>query len=238
MAQVWEYVFGYIKISVVKCAVELEIPDILEKNGGPVSLSHLSAAVDCPPHAIHRVMRFLTYHGIFEKTDGDTDDMSSNIYYSQTSISRLLTRDQLGPMVLLQGSSVAPSPCMTVEILRAGKRAWVDDYYKVFSSKTFIDAMACHSRLTLSAIIKHYPEGFKGIRLVVDVGGSNGMTLAMLVNAFPWLRGICFDLPKVVAKASPLPGIDFVGGSMFECVPKADVVTLVVCTLITHKPYK
>lgn len=243
MAQVWDYVFGYIKISAVRSAVELKIPDLVENHVGPISLSHLSSAVDCPPHAIYRVMRFLTYHGIFNKStpprgkhgdDDDDDDVMSSTYYSPTPLSRLLTRDHLGPMMLLQGCITGPAPCITAELLRAGKCAFDDRYDEdpVVATGTFVDAMACHSRMTMSAFIDNYSDGFKGVGVVVDVGGSSGTTLATLVKAFPWVRGICLDLPKVVAKAAPIDGIEFVGGSMFDRVPKGDVVTLVVCALI------
>lgn len=240
-AEVWKHAFGYVKTSVVKCAIELEIPDILEKHGSPVSLSELSSAVDLPPDALYRIMRFLTYHGIFKKIEPGpqskpSDDVSS-VFYVQTPISHLLTRDNIGPFVLLQGTPQGPSGGITAEALKTSKRPGIisddaDELYDdpVFGMKVFRDAMACHARLTTSAIIDNYEEGFKGIRSLVDVGGSYGMAIGMFVKAFPWVRGICFDLPEVVVEATPLDGIEFVGGSMFESVPKADAVVLMVRT--------
>lgn len=232
MAEAWNHGFGFIKTSVVKTAVELEIPDILQNHGAPISLPDLSSAVGCPADRLHRVMRFLAHHGIFKKTLNP----GGPVCYAQTPISRSLTRDKLGPFVLLQGAVRGPNACITAETLRTAKRPGVelagsdDGLYEdpVFYTKVFRDAMASHARHTTSALIENYRGGFDGVRSLVDVGGSQGMSLGMLVKAFPRLRGICLDLPEVVARASPLEGVEFVAGSMFESVPKADVVMLMV----------
>lgn len=235
-AEAWNHGFGFIKTSAVKTAVELEIPDILQTHGAPLSLSALSSAVGCPVDRLHRIMRFLAHHGVFKKTappPGEPD--TSSVYYAQTPVSRRLTKDNLGPFVLLQGAGQDPAACITAEGLKSRKRPGVEDLgsdslYEdpMFVTKVFRDAMACHARSTTSAMIENYGEGFEGVGSVVDVGGSYGMALGMLINAFPWVRGICYDLPQVVAKASPLHGVEFVAGSMFDSVPKADVAMLMV----------
>nr|Q6VMW1.1 RecName: Full=Flavonoid 7-O-methyltransferase 1B; Short=MpOMT1B; AltName: Full=7,8,4'-trihydroxy-flavone 7-O-methyltransferase; AltName: Full=Apigenin 7-O-methyltransferase; AltName: Full=Isorhamnetin 7-O-methyltransferase; AltName: Full=Kaempferol 7-O-methyltransferase; AltName: Full=Luteolin 7-O-methyltransferase; AltName: Full=Naringenin 7-O-methyltransferase; AltName: Full=Quercetin 7-O-methyltransferase; AltName: Full=Scutellarein 7-O-methyltransferase [Mentha x piperita]AAR09599.1 flavono len=235
LAEAWNHGFGFIKTSIVKTAVELGIPDILESRGAPVSIPELAAAVDCSADRLYRVMRFLAYHGIFKRTEPPPESTGGgSVYYAQTLVSRRLTRENLGPFVLLQGTMREPSGCVTAETLRMSKRpGLVDDndsdrLYEdpVFSMKVFRDAMASHARMTTAAVIENYGEGFLGVGSLVDVGGSYGMALSMLVKAFPWLRGICFDLPEVVARASPLKGVEFVAGSMFESIPKADVVML------------
>lgn len=235
-AEAWSHGFGFIKTSIVKTAVELEIPDILENRGAPISLPELAAAVGCSANRLYRVMRFLAYYGIFKKTEPSAGSTGGGpVYYAQTPISRRLTRENLGPFVLLQGTLRGPSGCVTAETLRSSKRPGVvggdsDRLYEdpVFSMKVFRDAMASHARMTTRAVIENYGEGFRGVGSLVDVGGSYGMALSILLRAFPQLRGICFDLPEVVARATPLKGIEFVGGSMFESIPKADVVMLMV----------
>ncbi|KAE9447503.1 hypothetical protein C3L33_20597, partial [Rhododendron williamsianum] len=44
-------------MAVVKCAIQLGIPDALEAHGGPATLLDLSSALGCSPSALHRVMR-------------------------------------------------------------------------------------------------------------------------------------------------------------------------------------
>ncbi|MBA0591828.1 hypothetical protein Gorai_008824 [Gossypium raimondii] len=48
----------------------------------------------------------------------------------------------------------------------------------------------------------------------------------MLVKAFPWIHGIHFDLPYVVAVGAKVDGVENIEGDMFECVPKAGTAFL------------
>lgn len=235
-AKAWSNAFGFIKSTAVACAVELALPDILESHGGPMSLSQLSAAANCPAEPLFRLMRFLIFHGIFKKAQPPSSPLS--VYYDQTPLSRFFTSDKLGPFMLMQSTPATRNPTgLSAEALRNGSplylRAvngadpWVNP--AGFGTKVFNDAMAAHTRDTTRLIVRNYPEAFDGVVSVVDVGGRHGMALAEFVQAFPWLRGISFDLPEVVAEAPlPPPRIELVGGSMFESVPKADAVILMV----------
>lgn len=58
----------------------------------------------------------------------------------------------------------------------------------------------------MKAILDGY-DGFRGVETLVDVGGSAGDCLRMILHKYPDVRrGINFDLPEVVAKAPPIPG--------------------------------
>jgi hypothetical protein len=58
----------------------------------------------------------------------------------------------------------------------------------------------------MKAILDGY-DGFKSVDILVDVGGSAGDCLRMILQQFPNVReGINFDLPEVVAKAPNIPG--------------------------------
>ncbi|KAF8405482.1 hypothetical protein HHK36_010389 [Tetracentron sinense] len=48
----------------------------------------------------------------------------------------------------------------------------------------------------------------------------------MLVKAFPWIRGINFDLPHVVSAAPSCDGVEHQGGDMFNFVPNTDAAFL------------
>ncbi|EYU32600.1 hypothetical protein ABFS82_14G029900 [Erythranthe guttata] len=242
-AEVWNYAFGYINCRVVKCAVELEIPDIVRKHagagaGGPVSLSELSSAVGVPTEPLHRIMRFLIHHRIFKTSPPPPHAESSSsdeVHYAATPLSGLLTRDNLAPFMLLQGTPPGPNRGITPEALRTGRRPDLksvngEDTWSVpdfgYHMKVFTDSMAAHARVATQAVIDNFPEGFEGIETLLDVGGRHGMALSMLVKAFPWLRGTVLDLPKIVDHAPPLEGIHFVGGSMFENIPNSNAVML------------
>ncbi|MBA0784456.1 hypothetical protein Gotri_025560, partial [Gossypium trilobum] len=47
-------------------------------------------------------------------------------------------------------------------------------------------------------------------------------------KAFPWIRGINFDLPHVVAVSAKSDSIENVGGDMFMSIPNADAAFLMV----------
>ncbi|CAL1398120.1 unnamed protein product [Linum trigynum] len=100
-------------------------------------------------------------------------------------------------------------------------------------SKLFDDAMNCVGRWTLPAMFEALPELMDGVGTVVDVGGGNGTTLSVLVKRFPWIKGINFDLPHVASVAIESPGVEHVGGDMFERVPAADVVFIMVSALLS-----
>ncbi|GAY52017.1 hypothetical protein CUMW_138730 [Citrus unshiu] len=65
----------------------------------------------------------------------------------------------------------------------------------------FNEAMSNHSALVMNKILDVY-RGFDGLKVLVDVGGGIG--------------GISFDLPHVLANAPSFPGVEHVGGDMFE----------------------
>lgn len=64
---IWKYVFGFTEMAVVKCAIELGIADVLERNGGSMTISELSSALGCPQPYLYRIMRFLAHRKIFKQ---------------------------------------------------------------------------------------------------------------------------------------------------------------------------
>jgi len=68
---------------------------------------------------------------------------------------------------------------------------------------------------------------FSPFGTVVDVGGSTGALLAAILQAYPGVRGILFDLPHVVsgsgtvmAEAGVADRCAVLSGSFFEAVPE------------------
>lgn len=235
---IWKYVFGFTEMAVVKCAIDLGIADAMESHPEPsISLSRLSSELGCCPSSLRRILRFLVHRRIFRQhADADT--------YSQTPLSRrLLTRGEnsmaafirlettpvmLAPWLNLSShvsaaAATAPPPFVAVH----GDDVWVYSAANPGHSRLIDEAMACDARVAVPALAEDCPEVFEGVLTMVDVGGGNGTTLRLLRKAFPWIRGINFDLPHVVSGASPpCEGVEHVGGDMFEGVPKADAVFL------------
>ncbi|PWA54714.1 Caffeate O-methyltransferase (COMT) family [Artemisia annua] len=236
---IWKYILGFTPMALVKCAIELGIPDILENHESPMSLADLASKIGCSHSSLYRVMRFLIHYKIFqEKPLSETE--TSVVGYAQTPLSRLLTRHgkhSMADLVILECNPIMLAPWHKLS-------AWVLDNKELpfeaahgvdlwgFASanpafsKLFNDAIACDARVTVSAVIEGCSVVFEGLKTMVDVGGGNGTSLRMIVEAFPWIKGINFDLPHVVSTASASTGVEHVGGNMFELVPKADAVYL------------
>ena len=72
-----------------------------------------------------------------------------------------------------------------------------------------------------------------GVSVAVDVGGATGSLVRALLAANSHLRGIVFDLPKVVPharaeieRAGLQDRLSVVAGNFFESVPEADLYLL------------
>lgn len=89
----------------------------------------------------------------------------------------------------------------------------------------FNKAMAGCSHILMKSILAHY-HGFDNIDTLVDVGGGIGASISLIKTQHPSIKAINFDLPHVVATAPPIPGVEHVGGDMFESLPSAGAIFL------------
>ncbi|XVE48794.1 hypothetical protein DITRI_Ditri01bG0031300 [Diplodiscus trichospermus] len=242
---IWNYVFGYVKMAVVKCAIELGIADAIESHGSPMTLSELTTALGCESSRLYRIMRFPVHYQIFK----EEPISQGSIGFSLTPLPRRLIKrgeNSMVALILLESSPVmlAPWHRLRARVLESGnspfeaangKDIWSYAEVNPGHSKLIDEAMACDARLSVPAIIEECPEVFDGIGSLVDVGGGNGTALSILVKAFPWIRGINFDVPHVAAGAPKFDGIENVGGNMFECIPNADAAFFMECIKILKK---
>jgi hypothetical protein len=90
---------------------------------------------------------------------------------------------------------------------------------------------AIHGRETQATLDAY---DFSGIRVLADIGGGNGSNLIGILNRYPQMRGLLFDLPRVVDRAHQIlerAGMSercrVVGGDFFESIPgEADAYLL------------
>ncbi|GLT86034.1 hypothetical protein SLE2022_041970 [Rubroshorea leprosula] len=236
--EIWNYIFGFAKMAVAKCAIELGIPDAVGSHEIPISLTELSSVLGCEPSRLHRIMRFLVHFQVFKEkatSQGTTG-------YIQTPLSRRMMKqgeNSMAALILLETSPVMLAPWHHLSdhvssgtfpfVAAHSVDVWSYTARDASHSNLVDEAMACGARAAVPAIINGCPEVFDGIGSLVDVGGGNGTTLRMLVKAFPWIKGINFDLPHVVSVAPELDSIKKIGGDMFHSVPKADAAFLMWC---------
>ncbi|PIA50828.1 hypothetical protein AQUCO_01200236v1 [Aquilegia coerulea] len=227
----WKYVLGYVEMAVVKCAVELGIFDVIENHEVPTTLNDLSGVLACSSLLLHRIMRFLVHQNLL-KERYTSDGIKS---YDLTPLARVFTRHgehSMRDLLLFLSSPVSLAPLHYLSgRVRNGTAAFEaahgEDVWEYASkhpeySKLISGAMTCDARVSVPVIVDGCAGLFDGINTVVDVGGANGTSLGVLVKAFPWIKGINFDLPHVVSVAPEINGVEHIGGGMFEVVPKAE----------------
>nr|QSL78015.1 caffeic acid 3-O-methyltransferase cytoplasmic [Nigella sativa] len=90
-------------------------------------------------------------------------------------------------------------------------------------NKIFNGAMFSHSSLFIKRVLEVY-TGFDGLKEVIDVGGGVGTTINLITSKHPTIKGINFDLPHVIQHAPSYPGVEHVGGDMFDCVPSGEAI--------------
>ncbi|KAK4275988.1 hypothetical protein QN277_018992 [Acacia crassicarpa] len=231
----------------VKCAIELEIPDIIHKHGKPISLSHLVSALKIPPSKttfVKGLMHLLAHNGIFSitKSNNNEEESEEEVSYDLTSASKLLvsgTDHCLSPMVLL-----ATYPSMINLYHHLGKWARGDestlketifnegniacDLFKQNPADIAVvqEGMASDSRLIKVALIRDFKYVFDGLSSIVDVGGGTGTVAKIICEAFPNLKCTVLDLPEVVSNLSGNTNLSFVFGDMFKFIPPADAVLI------------
>ncbi|XP_049933377.1 nicotinate N-methyltransferase 1-like isoform X2 [Nymphaea colorata] len=230
-------------------AVKLSIPDLVWQGGAnlPISPKQLAALIQSklglatePDTAnLQRILQVLASHGVFEEVLESGSQAAKA--FRLTHIGQTLVPDEqglsLGAYILrnYQDAFVQAWPHLHESVLdprqEPFKRAHgvpVYDYYARDSTCNLLmqKAMSSISLPFLRAVLDSYDgfgsEGLK--RIIVDVGGSSGSCVAMIVDRYPGLQGINFDLPQVVADAPQHKGVTHIGGNMFDYVPEGDII--------------
>ncbi|KAG9447462.1 hypothetical protein H6P81_013590 [Aristolochia fimbriata] len=244
-ARLWEHIYGFARTLVLRSAVEMRLPDIINGNGGqPISLSQLAAGLPFPdpnPDSLYRLMRFLVYMKIFNEST-DVANGERVLLYGLEPAGRLLLRDAEKSMapIILWGShpdftlpwhymkeGLTTKDDATAFEKAMGMTLW--DYLAgdPVKSEMFNQVMASESRLLTSSLVRGCEEMFKGLESLVDVGGGNGTTITAISKAFPHLKCAVFDLPHVISGSPDIPGVERIPGDMFESqLPSAQAILL------------
>nr|AWH62807.1 resveratrol O-methyltransferase-like protein [Camptotheca acuminata] len=245
-AHIWNHVFNFINSMSLKCAIQLGIPEIINRHGRPMTLSELVAAIpinQSKSRCVYRLMRILIHSGFFVKQkvlskDDDAEDEEEG--YLLLPVARLLLKDEplsvtpfllamLDPILTKPWHHVSewfqnddPTPFNTVH----GRTLWEYGGHEPKLNHFFNEAMASDARLVTSVVLKDCKGAFEGLNSLVDVGGGTGTVAKAIADAFPHLNCTVFDLPHVVADLQGSKNLNYVAGDMFEAIPPADAVLL------------
>ncbi|XVF36819.1 hypothetical protein REPUB_Repub19eG0091100 [Reevesia pubescens] len=241
-AHVWNHIFKFISSMSLKCAVQLEIPDIIYNHGQSMTISELALALAIHPskvHCLYRLMRILVHSGFFvEQHTGPSDKEKG---YILTVSSRLLLKDNpssVRPFLLAMLDPILMRPWQFVSawfqnddgpsvfITAHGKKMWDYAAHEPRLNHFFNDAMASDGLLVASVVLSKCKGVFEGLKSLVDVGGGTGTITKVIAKAFPQMDCIVFYLPHVVAGLQGSENLKYVGGNMFEEVPPGDAIIL------------
>ncbi|KZV55220.1 trans-resveratrol di-O-methyltransferase [Dorcoceras hygrometricum] len=239
---VWNHIFKFMFPMSLKCAIELNIPEIIKNHGKPMTLSELTTALPinkAKSHYIHRMMRVLVHSKFFMKVAVNYENEQNEGYWLTPS-SRLLLKDSalsIAPLFLLIHNPILMKPCSSISEwftddrvtafeTAHGLKFWEQAKEDSSLTKLFYEAMAGDSRFVSQVILKDCKKLFSGVGSLVDVGGGTGNMAKAIADAFPEMKCTVLDLPQVVSGLEGSSNLNYVGGDMFEAIPTADVVLL------------
>jgi hypothetical protein len=202
-------------------AAKLRLADHV--HGGPKTAEELAKLTDTHAPSLYRMLRALASNGVFAE-DGQRR-------FRQTELSETLRSDVPGtqrPLAILFGDEHYASWGELEYSVRTGKTAFDKVYGKPCfdwlaehpeQAANFDAAMVAVHGMESAAMCEAYD--FSSFGAVVDVGGGNGSLISQVLERFPTVKGVLYDLPHVVERAKPnLPArCAAVGGSFFESVP-------------------
>ncbi len=193
----------------------------------PVAVEELAAKTNAHAPSLYRVMRMLASLGVFKQTGGA---------FALTPVSGLLRTDapnSLRHMAMMLGDEWSiKAYAHMADCIRTGgdgiTMAYGKQIFEYFAehpeqAETFQKAMTNGSVIAAESVLKAYD--FSGIERLADVGGGHGLLIATILERYPDMRGVLFDLPEVVAgvpkgRLAECDGrLEVEAGSFFERVP-------------------
>ncbi|CAN0926223.1 Nicotinate N-methyltransferase 1 [Linum grandiflorum] len=208
----------------LNAVVRLNVADALWQGGSnsPLTAAEIlsrlpSSTASADSENLQRVLRLLSSYGVFDEHIGGGGGERK---YSLSEIGKTLVTDSdglsYGPYVLQhhQDALMRAWPLVheavvdsrTEPFVKANGEPAYDHYGKQPEmNELMLKAMSGVSVPFMKSMLEGY-RGFDGVKKLVDVGGSAGDCLRMILRKFPCVEeGINFDLPEVVAKAPAIP---------------------------------
>jgi hypothetical protein len=240
---VWNHIFYFINSMTLKCAVQLGIPDVIQKHGKPMTLSELVSALPIHPSKaqyVHRLMRILVHSGFFSQRN--LNGVDNQEAYSLTQSTRLLLKDnpwsvRAHLLFVLDPVLTKPWDCLSTWFQNDDRTAFSVAHEKApweyvgqdpRINNLCNEVMARDSILACKLVVNKCKGIFEGVSSLVDVGGGIGTMAKGITEAFPHMDCTVLDLPHVVSDLQGCKNLKYVAGDMFQAVPPAEAILLKV----------
>jgi hypothetical protein len=182
----------------IYAAAALGIADALAD--GPMEVEEIARRTGAHAGALRRLLRALAGHGIFAE-----DDRARFVLTPMASLLRTGTPMSFKPVAIWCGT-VAHQVFGGIEhTIRTGTPAfdhifgmeffdYLDEHRDI---GVLFDAFMARQTATIAAVLPT-AYAFDRVGTLVDVGGGRGQLLAAVLKAFPSMRGLLFDRPRLI----------------------------------------
>jgi hypothetical protein len=217
---------GHWVSQMIYVAARLGIADQLA--GGPKTADQLAQATGAHALSLYRLLRALASLGIFSEGEEGrftltplAETLRADVPASQRATALMMVGQFYEAWGDLLGSVRTGEPAFDRLYGRP-----VFDYLAGHPelARLFDAAMRGLNDRKTVAMLDAYD--LSGIGVLADIGGGDGSNLIGVLQRYPRMRGVLFDLPHVVERAGENPdraGVsgrcEAVGGSFFEAVP-------------------
>jgi hypothetical protein len=215
---------GHIVASAVNIAAQLGIADRIAN--GPRTTADLARECEVNEAALYRVLRALASLGVFEEVSPRTFGLTPAAAALQDGPLRWMALWIAGQFNFRVYSNAMHSVKTGESAVPATVGTPIFDYFasQPALSKIFNDAMTGFSATIVPAIIDAYD--FTGITTLVDIAGGHGAVLTSVLDKYPSMKGILFDLDHVIEGATARLATQKAGsrvttasGDFFKAIP-------------------
>ena len=220
-------IFGFRAAQAVHVAAELGIADRLAS--GPVEVSAVAEQVGADADALRRLLRALAAIGVFEEQSGDvfaTNDRGRTLESGHPDRLRAISSNTSTPYFWDAWGRLEHSVRTGENAFQSlhGTSVWEYRATHPEAARRFDAGMVALTLRIARSLVEAYDFG--GVGTLVDVGGGHGALLAAVLDTYPDMGGVLYDLPHVVETALPVlaaRGLDarvrLEGGTFFDRVP-------------------
>jgi ubiquinone/menaquinone biosynthesis C-methylase UbiE len=223
-----QMITGFWVSQAIQVAARLGLADLAQD--GPKTADELARLTGTHAPSLYRALRALASVGVFAEDDQKR--------FAQTPLSDTLRSDAPGSlrwMAMVElGQEHFPAWGNLMRSVKTGEIAFDNlfkqsawEYYAQHpeDASNFNQAMKGLTEMVNVAVLSAYK--FSGGARLIDIAGGTGGLISAVLNAYPQMRGVLFDLPHVIAEAGPL--LDAAGvrdrcetatGDFFKSVPE------------------
>jgi hypothetical protein len=223
--RLFQLALGYMPASALYVAVHLTLPDLLAD--GPQPVSALAKTTGTKEDALFRVLRALASVGVFTEVAPRQFGLNdaAGLLCSGSPL-RDMAEWMTDPFHFQTYSHMLHSVRTGDSAMEVAAGAPPFEYFRQNpeQGEVFNRAMTAFSKIVMPAVLEAYD--FSGITTLADIAGGHGFVLASVLERYPAMKGILYELDNVAPGARArfaemgLAGrTQVLAGDFFQSVP-------------------